>query len=595
MKKIIWMLVSCLMVLSLVVASCGPRAGEVEEKGKAEGLLPATTPKYGGTLIATGGDFGPIDPTTAQAIRVGHMMFTSNELMQGDWTKGPAGTGETAWDWGFLGDVTLETGELAESWELPDDETIIYHLRHGIKFQNKPPANGRELTADDVVWNIQYQFNYPGCWQTMSYPPTEPAAVTGKMLPGDPRRPKSVKALDKYTVEVKVPAESQAIMLLEIGDNLYTNPPECWTKGDGWQDWTEVVGSGPWILADYVPGTSITYERNPDYFEYDPLHPKNRLPYLDTLKLRIIPDRSTQLAAYRTGQIDILWGFGGANYEEAAELKTQCPDVKWSRRLANANIAAGRMDKPELPFKDIRVRQAMNMAIDKEAFLRDYLKGEGVMLGYPYLPTKGYEKFYTPLEEMPEKVRMLFKYDPARAKELLKEAGYPNGFKTTIYCAAASADELSMLKAYLAAVNIDMEIKTLEFGAWFGMWAARSYEEMFYGPLTGIWAPFEQLTTKKGMYSNIAYIDDPYYEEVGRVIARDMVKNPDNYFKTMKEEGIYELASAWGIWMPARYSYNMWWPWVQNYRGESWAGWANTDDLYKYFWVDSTLKRSMGY
>ena len=580
-KKIIWILVSCLMVLSLVIASCGP--AEVEEEEQVEGVLPATTPKYGGTLAVSGGDFGPIDPTTAQAIRVGHMMYTSNELMQGKWERGPAGTGETAWDWGFLGDITLETGELAESWDLPDEETIIYHLRHGIKYQNKPPANGRELTAYDVVWNIDYQFNTPECWQGMSYPP------------GNPRRPTSWKALDRYTVEVKVPAEAQAIMLLEIGDNLYTNPRECWTEGDGWQDWTEVVGSGPWVLADYVTGTHITYERHPDYFEYDPLHPENRLPYLDTLKLLIIPDRSTQLASFRTGQIDMMWSFGSATYDEAAELKKQCPDLEWSRRLGNTGIAAGRMDKPDLPFCKLKVRQAMNMAIDKEAYLNDYLRGEGVTIGYPYIPAKGYEKFYTPLEEMPEEVQMLFTYNPERAKELLEEAGYPDGFTTTIYCNAAAADELSMLKAYLEDINIEMEIQTLEVGAWFGMWAARSYEEMFFGPLTGLWAPFEQLCTKKGMYSNIAYIDDPYYEEVAEVIGRDMAKNPDNYFKTMKEEGVYELASAWGIFMPARYSYNMWWPWVQNYRGESWAGWANTDDLYKYFWVDSTLKRSMGY
>jgi hypothetical protein len=140
-----------------------------------------------------------------------------------------------------------------------------------------------------------------------------------------------------------------------------------------------------------------------------------------------------------------------------------------------------------------------------------------------------------------------------------------------------------------------MEIETMEGGAWFGMWAARSYEEMFYGPLTGVWAPFEQLCTKKGMYSNIAYIDDPYYEMVGEVIGRDLASNPDKYFKTMKEEGVYELASAWGIWFPARYSFTMWWPWFQNSYGANWGGWANTEDLYKYFWVDSEMKASMGY
>jgi peptide/nickel transport system substrate-binding protein len=579
MKKFVWLVVSCLMILSLVVASCGT-GGEVEEEGE---VVSPETPKVGGTLVAIGADLTPIDPTTAQAIRVGHMQYTSSELMQGEWTKGPQGTGETAWDWGFLGDITLEAGELCESWELPDDETIIYNLRRGIYYQDRAPANGRELTAEDVVWNIDYQFNYEGCWQAMSYPP------------GDPRRPTSWTALDRYTVEVKVPAESQAIMLLEIGDNLYTNPPECWTEGDGWQSWEEVVGSGPFLLSDYVVGSTVTFSKHPKYFEFDPLHPDYRLPYIDTLKLLIIPDRSSQLAAFRTGEIDMMWGMGSPSFEEAKDIMQRSSEIMWSRRLTNGNVAAGRQDKPELPFDDLRVRQAMNLAVDQQEILDDYLQGEGVLIGYPYLPTKGYEKFYTPLEEMPEEVKMLFTHDVERAKELLTEAGYPNGFSTTIYCSSASADELSLLKAYLADVDIDLQIQPMEAGAWFGMWAARSFEEMFYGPLTGLWAPFEQLCTKKGMYSNIAYIDDPYYEEVGRVIAGDMVKNPDKYFKTMKEDGVYQLASAWGIWFPARYTYNMWWPWVQNFYGVSWAGWANLQDLYKYFWVDEDMKESMGY
>ncbi|MBA7702334.1 hypothetical protein ES703_111098 [subsurface metagenome] len=137
------------MALSLVMASCGPAAEvEVEEEVEVEkeGILSPTVPKYGGTITVVGRDLGPIDPTTAQAIRVGHMQLTSNELMQGDWTKGPQGSGETLWEWGFLGDVGLEVGELAESWELPDDTTIIYHLRKDAYYHDKPPANGRKVS-----------------------------------------------------------------------------------------------------------------------------------------------------------------------------------------------------------------------------------------------------------------------------------------------------------------------------------------------------------------------------------------------------------------------------------------------------------------
>ena len=591
MKKVVWLLVSCLMVLSLVIASCGP-GGEVEEEEEVEGLRSPTEPKYGGTITAVGWDLGPIDPTTAQAIRVGHMQLTSNELLQGDWAKGPQGTGETLWEWGFLGDVTLEVGELAESWEMPDDETIIYNIRKDAYYHDKPPANGRQVTAEDVVWNIHYQFNYPGCWQTMTYPPNEAAKVADRMLPGSPLRPTSVKALDNYTVEVKVPAESQGIIFLEIGDNLYTNPPECWEEEDGWQTWDEVIGSGPFMLTDYVSGSSLTYTKFDNYYEEDPLHPGNKWPYIDTLKFLVIPDVSSQLAALRTGGTDLAARIG---FEDALDMMERCPDLQYSKLLGTPYVAAGRMDKPELPFHDLKVRQALNLAVDQQEILDDYLKGQGVLLGYPYHPTPSYEKYYTALEDMPEEVQMLFEYDVERAKELLTEAGYPNGFTTHIITTAGQSDEVSMLKAYLSDIDVDLEIEVVEVGAWNGIDAANSHEEMFYGIAKGCWAPFEMLQTKKGVYSNYAIIDDPYYDHVQEVIGKDMVKNPDNYFETMKEAGVYELASAWGIWMPNRYSYVMWWPWVQNYFGIVWSGWANISDWYKGIWIDEEMKESMGY
>ncbi|MBA7702335.1 hypothetical protein ES703_111099 [subsurface metagenome] len=410
--------------------------------------------------------------------------------------------------------------------------------------------------------------------------------------PGCGLEPTSYRALDDYTVEVKVPAESQGIMLLEIGDNLYTNPPECWTEGDGWSSWEDVVGSGPFILSDYVVGSVLTYTKFDNYYESDPLHPGNKWPYLDKIKFLIISDLSSQLAALRTGQVDLS---GPLGFEDALDMIERCPDLQYRRILGIPYVAAGRMDKLDLPFHDLRVRQALNLAVNQEEILRDYLRGEGVLLGYPYHPTPSYDKYYTPLEEMQEEVQMLFTYDPEKARELLDEAGYPGGFKTTIICTAAQSDEVSMLKAYLIDVGVDMEIQVMEAGAWAGIDAANSHEEMFYGMAKGCWAPFEMLQTKKGVYSNFAIIEDPYYDHVQEVIGRDMVKDPDNYFKVMKEAGVYELASAWGIWMPNRYSYRMWWPWTQNYFGIAWTGWAGISDWYKSIWIDEALKESMGY
>jgi len=153
-KKTVWLLVSCLMVLTLIISSCG----EDEEGAPGDGddeVVGATEPQYGGTITtAMAGDYLSWDPTLAPDIFCGHMMFTHNEYIQGDWTKGPNGSGETDWEIGFLGRVELLTGELAESWEMPDSTTIILHLREGVRYHNRPPVNGRELTAEDAAWSI---------------------------------------------------------------------------------------------------------------------------------------------------------------------------------------------------------------------------------------------------------------------------------------------------------------------------------------------------------------------------------------------------------------------------------------------------------
>ncbi|MFC2038343.1 ABC transporter substrate-binding protein [Chloroflexota bacterium] len=584
-KKIVWLVVSCLMVLSLVMASCGP-AAEVEEDEGEGAYAPASEPKYGGTITSYGYGYNrSFDPTKAQAIRVGHMQLTSNELIQGDWTKGPQGSGDTIWDWGFVGDETLLVGELAESWEMPDAETIIWHIVEGAKFHDRAPVNGREVTAEDVAWSMMYQYEWPGTWQNMAYPPESGLAPT------------SFKALDKYTVEVKVPAKGQKAALLEMGENAYTSPPEVWIgdgpgEGEGMETWDKVIGSGPFLLTGHVSGTGSTYSKNPDYWEMDPLHPQNRLPYPDTVKILDIADVATRVTAFRTGKLDLVRGFA---FEDALVLIDQIPEIQYTTKLGTPFVAAGRQDKPELPFDDIKVRQAMNLAVNQVEILEDYLQGEGALLGYPYHPTKTFEKMYTPMEEMPAGVKLLFTHDVDKAKELLAEAGYPDGFKTKIVVRNTEADEASMVARYLQDVGIDMELDVVEAGVWSSIDAANSQEEMYYGSAKGCWNPMEMLQTKTGMYSNYAIIDDPYYDDLYEFIGNNMYGNPTELMSRLKEAGVYELESAWGIWMPGKNIYNMWWPWMQNYYGIDWTGWAGLADWYKAVWIDEEMKAGMGY
>ena len=542
-------------------------------------------PIYGGQLTtALTSDYSQWDPYNTQTIQVGHMQLTSNELIGGNWVLGPQGTNDTDWALGYLGDMKLEAPELCD-WELPDDTTIIWHLKEGIKFQNKEPANGREMTADDVVFNINYQFNNEGCWQTMEYPE------------GHPLRPTSWQALDKYTIEVKFQSkDAQSLMLPEMGDNLYVSPPEVWTSGGDMNDWTKAIGSGPWLLTDYVPDSAITYTRNPDYFEIDPIYQGGgesyQWPYLDNLKFMVIADASTRIAALRTAQLDFLHDIG---HDDASVLKSSVSDLQWKQGFAmTTNIAAGRISQP--PYDDIRVRRALNMAINKQEMVDEYYDGEAALIGYPFPPGASWVKVYTPFEEQPEEVQEIFTYDPEKAKQYLADAGYPDGFKVKITCTAATADELSLIKEYWAAIDVELELEVLEGGAWFGTWMSHGYEDMIYAPGLGSWAGVEQdMMTRPDFYPNISEINDPRTTEFKNDLARYILDEPDKMLAAKKEYAVWELQQAWGVFMPAPHQYIAWYPWVKNFYGIKWTGGAGSWDWTKAIWTDEKLKESLGY
>ncbi len=606
--KILWILVSFLMSISLVIASCGPSAeeevitGEEEEEEEEEegGVttsgknmvtvtlekLDGTTmtksvekPQYGGTITSIRtGPYYSHDPMNNMAVMVGHMQLTSNELIGGKWTVGPQGTGEVDWLYGHCARIELEAGELAESWELPDDETIIYNLKKGIRYHDKPPVNGRELVAEDVAWWLEQQYWHEGLWQNVAFKPEQ--------------RPTSFKALDKYTVEVKVPPEWQGIALTEMGDNAYVNPPECWTEYGGWgSDWEKVIGTGPFIMVDYLPDSVVSYVRNPNYFEHDPIHPDNQWPYIEKYKELIISDASTRLAAFRTGKVDYINDLG---YDDAKLLLDRIPELGYSKRFSWHQIPAGRIDAP--PFNDLRVRQAMNLAVNNQEIIDEFYSGDGEIHAVPFPPNPTYEPYYTPLEELPEEVKMLFTYDVEKAKQLMAEAGYPEGFKTRILCRVPEVDLMSLLREYLLAIGIDMEIVPLESGAHQSIRVGKQQKagEMMNGTI--VWAPDQPLSTKAGgQHENHAWVDDPYYDNLMTVIGRDIIKDPANFQKTVKEAVVYMLASAWGIWIPRQYKWNLYWPWMKNYYGITSVGWYGAWDQLKIVWVDQDLKKSMGY
>ncbi len=609
-KKIIWMLASFLMVMSLVVASCAPKEVEEKKPEKEEAAVAiqkaeeeevaappeemvkvtlrktdGTTmekmverPKYGGTirlqpLLSAMG----FNVFAMNHIYCGTVYLTNEELICGDWSKGPAGTGENDFFDGFAGQIKFTKGWLCESWELPDDQTIIFHIRKGVHWWDKPPINGRELTAYDVAWSLNKHFSSPLSYVYASF------ALTGMS-------PTSVKALDKYTVEVKLPPGVQGMWLVCVGDEAYIFPENI-TELVDLNDWRNAIGTSPWMLTDFVRSVSETYERNPNYWQYDPIFPENRLPYPDKQICLNISDTSTAEAAFRTGKLDRYSGF---TRESAYQLLKENPHLKLIKWQTSGVALSGNVANPESPWSDIRVRRALNMAVNKQELIDEYYGGDAVMLGYPIKAHKAWSAMYTPLEEMPESIQELFKYNPEKAKQLLAEAGYPNGFKTSVVTSAARADFLSIIKGYFANVGVDMTIEPLETGAWWGVWMGRKYKDMIYATLKPE-HPYMFYCELKENFWDTSFWSDPRVDEAYTKIKKVLGIDDAEVVRIMKEITPVILESAWGVFLPTGYMYNVYWPWFKGWNGEFDICYNAQGRDRTFVWIDTALKKSMGY
>lgn len=605
-SRIGWLVISCLIVLGLSITSCaqaptvtstGPAPTAPNPPALTSTVLPATplastsvgakVPKYGGTItsVTTSNPSG-FDPGVINSVMCGAIYFTHDKLARGDWSKGPAGTGQTDWldyltcEWDLLGP------SLAESWETPDDTTIIYHVRKGAHWWNKAPLNGREITADDVVFSINRQWNAPAAFHTSSW--------------GASSRPTSVKALDKYTVEVKVPPNLLGMHLSQTGGFLYIEPPEVVQQFGNYQDWKVMVASGPFILTDYVSSSSLTFQKNANYWAHDPIHPENQLPYVDGLKRLIIPDASTRLAAMRTGKVDYLQAL---SYDDFKELHKQVPELETIRLYGNSSFLVARVDKP--PFNDLRVRQAMNLALNKQEILDQYYSGQGDLLSWPWYNWKANAGAYIPLKDLPTKpttpdsrcgAQEVWGYNPDKAKQLLAEAGYPSGFKTNVVCTAAQVDLLSICKDQLGKIGINMDLRVMETGVFNSFLRGRQHDQMIVTAGKFYFLPWFFYEVRVENFDNCAYYEDPKTRAAYNECAKYVMKDVNKTWQILKDITPFMIEQCvMGGYLPIPYAYDMWWPWLQNWYGATRVGYWEPESNSMYAWADVNMRKAMGH
>ena len=423
------------------------------------------------------------DPTTGKAVTApeygGILTFarksehSSNHFLPGFLEK------LSVADWGIDRDeidwrstyvpVSGLKGALAESWEQPDPLTWIAHIRKGVHWQDRAPMNGREFDASEVEWNYHR-------WLGLGSGFTEPHPNFSTMSAAV----ESVTATDKWTVvyKLKGPIVGADKDIFDDG-NGYIYPPEVIKQGVDAEDWENLVGTGPFMLTDYVEGSSITFIKNPDYWSDDEKYPGNRLPYIDELRAIITPETATYVAALRTGQVDFLGSHSDSqlrSIDQVESLQKTNPEIVVHRfwyRSDNCFIFNGQNVVDNPPFNDIRVRRAMQMALDLETINSTFFKGYGNTTPEGVI-SKDVQGYAIPFEDWPEDVKKVFDYDPAGARQLLTEAGYPEGIKTTL--AHYEAFDLSFAElaaAYWSDIGIAVEI-TVVSGAEFGALAGKT-------------------------------------------------------------------------------------------------------------------------
>jgi hypothetical protein len=276
-------------------------------------------PKYGGRLTLTrSAEIQTWDPVANEGDVVLDLVY--QRLWQGDWTKGPAGGYGTA-STGWLSDSSdwnLKTGAIAESCTRTVDQAsgrgiIVYGIRQGIRWQTiagrnaSQIVNGRELTADDVVFCMHRAITDNNAYIKQHYPELTAALITRT---GD------------WEVTVSVPSSGLDSAVNVFSGYVYIYPPELISGFGNLQDWQNAIGSGPFSLTQVVPGSSTTLTRNLDFWMLDPVGPGkgNQLPYLESVRILVIPDRATRLAALRSGKIEYL---AGISSDDALPLTQQ--------------------------------------------------------------------------------------------------------------------------------------------------------------------------------------------------------------------------------------------------------------------------------
>lgn len=430
--------------------------------------------------------------------------------------------------------------DLAERWEEPDETTVIFHLRRGVRWHNKPPVNGREFTAEDVKFTYDRFLTEKG--NSLRY----------MLEPVD-----RVEVEDRYTVRFRL--KEPFVWLV----NMLANPAGTWIiareaveKHGDLKKTETAIGTGPFMLERYDPNVKAVFRRNPDYF-------RAGLPWVDGVDWLVMEDAAAGLAAYRSDQIDAgNWHWWTVRQHDLAAIKKSHPQLVYQDFLSNVtHMIYMRTDKP--PFNDVRVRRAISHAVDRQAVIEAvFLKGEPTPAISRGLPE------WSPRIDQLGPGATYYRHDPKEARRLLAEAGFPRGLKTQLNVTRGFGsditDSFELVQRQLKESGIEADLKLQEYGAYISTTFVGKYDGMAMGPFINV----EPHTTLYGMYlpqesRNSSQVNDPKLTTMLKEQMR--TKDLEARKKLIFDIQRYAAEQQYYVYLYCEGMTGSWQPYVRNY------------------------------
>jgi peptide/nickel transport system substrate-binding protein len=359
-------------------------------------------------------------------------------------------------------------GEAMESYEVSADKlTVTFKLRQGMKWDSRAPTNGRVIDTEDVLfsWKKFAELN-PSAPNLAHHAQRAPGAAV-----------ESVTAPDSRTITMKLKAPDASLLTLLAGwDQFYLMPRE---SDGGFDPKSTVRGHGPWLLDEYAPSSHTYWRKNPDYYVKD-------RPYYDRLERALVPEFATRLSQFKAGNIhtDVVL----ATPHEVVQLKRDVPATHMHQAanfapVSSPNIIFGYEDNSI--FRDVRMRQAVSMALDREAYADTIENRTGfakdgldIEVAFNTVLSAGWGEFWLDPKDSAKfgPAAKFLQHNPEEAKKLMAAAGHGNGVDFDFFhnreatYGAAYGSTVEIYQGMLADIGLRARLQGQPYAQWLANW-----------------------------------------------------------------------------------------------------------------------------